>query len=246
MNQVALAYYFPVNCPDDFGPSIKRWAETLTQFNPGFGHDLHLFYSNGDFSQNHVEMFRGLEYEPHPCPGDGWDIGAYQFAAQSLAAYPLVVMMNTRVHFNRAGWLARLMVARGQHFDENGLYGLSSSYERSPFTEMKRSEHIRTACFATNPKTFSRYPHKIDSRVKGFLCESGVWNLSHWYADAGYLVVMVTWDGVYSKDDWRKPSNIFRRGDQSNLLVCDRHTDLYLKASPGERVSLERCADGFI
>jgi hypothetical protein len=39
--------------------------------------------------------------------------------------------------------------------------------------------------------------------------------------------MMVTWDGEWRRKDWRTPQNIFRRGDQSNLLVCDHHTEIY-------------------
>jgi hypothetical protein len=43
---------------------------------------------------------------------------------------------------------------------------------------------------------------------------------------------------------WRKPENIFRRGDQSNLLVWDRHTEIFAKASEEERAKLAKLSDG--
>jgi hypothetical protein len=44
--------------------------------------------------------------------------------------------------------------------------------------------------------------------------------------------------------DWRKPPNIFRRGDQSNCLLFDHHCDTYAAASQEERARLEAMADG--
>jgi hypothetical protein len=54
----------------------------------------------------------------------------------------------------------------------------------------------------------------------------------------------VTWDGDYDLPEWRKPDNIFRRGDQSNLIVRDRHADAYeVSTEAGKRV-LEVLANG--
>jgi hypothetical protein len=55
---------------------------------------------------------------------------------------------------------------------------------------------------------------------------------------------MVTWDGVYPKSDWRSPVNIFRRGDQTNLIAWDKHSKAYAQATPGQRKELENQADG--
>lgn len=176
--------------------------------------------------------------------GPGWDIGTYQWQARVLQQYQWVVFMNARTHFHKEGWLARLVAAITDNFHPNALYGLSASYERCPIrTKEKINPHIRTAAFCTNPKTFSRYPYRVDTRDKGFLFESGRWNFSVWYADMGYPVWFVTWDGIWGKADWRNPPNIFRRGTQKNLLVWDRHTKAYNEASPEMRLHMEMNAD---
>lgn len=74
--------------------------------------------------------------------------------------------------------------------------------------------------------------------------ESGAWNFSKWYEDMGYQVWMVTWDGMYARADWRTPENVFRKGDQSNLLVSDRHTALYAEADANTKAYLKKQADG--
>lgn len=249
MNEVALVYCFPLDDLQTFASCAERWANTRRRYDPAYPHDLHIAFCNGNPSQAHKDVFSGIPFTAHNIHSTGWDIGTYQVMSKRLVGYEFVVFMNARGHFWRSGWLARLMAARAERFDPNGLYGPSTSYEwcylGKPPTKGP-TPHIRTACFGTNPKTFNRYPYAINSREHGFRFESGMWNFSQWYEDMGYTVLMVTWDGVYEKKDWRKPPNIFRRGDQSNLLVCDRHTEIYLNARADERKKLEASANGII
>lgn len=71
-------------------------------------------------------------------------------------------------------------------------------------------------------------------------CQGG---FTDWCVKRGYPVRMVTEAETYEPKDWRKPANIFRRGDQSNCLVWDRHTDIYARANLEEKHGLERAAD---
>ena len=73
--------------------------------------------------------------------------------------------------------------------------------------------------------------------------ESGANSITSWADRAGYPTVLVTVDGRYFKGNWRKPANIFRRGDQSNMLIHDRHTQLLENASPEEKRKLSLDAD---
>jgi hypothetical protein len=50
--------------------------------------------------------------------------------------------------------------------------------------------------------------------------------------------VLVTWDGFYLRDEWRKAPNIFRRGDQSNCLMFDRHHEIYEASTPQQKIRL--------
>jgi hypothetical protein len=127
--------------------------------------------------------------------------------------------------------LKRFVEARKQ-FGE-GLYGSAGSFEVSP--------HIRCCFFGCNPKIFNEYPHEIGTREKTFQFECGRLNFTRWFKGKAF---MVTWDGVYEQPDWRKPPNIFRRGDQSNLIAWDKHSKVYASASPRGKKILERQADG--
>lgn len=248
-NNPALVYCYPLDDLPTFTPCAIRWTETYHKFHPGWGHDIHIAFSNGAIKKEHKRLFQGIHFKAHNFQGGGWDIGTYQWMSARLAGdYDFVVFMNARAHFWKEGWLRRLMEAREEKFDPNGLYGPSASFERCPLKwpliRTGKDPHIRTATFATNPKTFNRYPFLVDSREKGFMFESGQWNFSKWYEDMGYQVWMVTWDGMYAKADWRTPQNVFRKGDQSNLLVCDRHTEMFATGDEQTRIALTKNADG--
>ena len=57
---------------------------------------------------------------------------------------------------------------------------------------------------------------------------------------------VVTWDGVYGESEWRIPENIFRRGDQSNSLLFDRHFDLYEATDSEGKLLHASMADGSV
>ena len=87
------------------------------------------------------------------------------------------------------------------------------------------------------------YPYLIDSRLKCVHFESSRLNFSLWAIANMFPVILVTAREQCRIQHWRTPSNIFRRGDQTNCLVWDRHTDIYANASPEEKIVLERQAD---
>lgn len=239
-----IVYCCGLDAPDEFKPSALRWANTWRQFPPNHPHHLKVVWCNGSPDASFREIFTGIEYEDFNYSGSIWDISTYQVVSRYLCEYDLVVFMNARTHFNRYGWLARLMAGISKRYHPNALYGCSTSYEQCPHLGQPPNPHVRTACFATSPSTFNRYPYVINDRLESFRFESGAWNFMQWYEDMGYPVWMVTWSGEYLKSQWRKVPNVFRSGDQSDLLVCDRHTDIYLKTDPVNREHLRRLADG--
>ncbi len=176
--------------------------------------------------------------------GAGWDLGAYQEIVRGLDC-DLVMCLATPVHFHQDDWLVPMVKAFNRHGD--GVYG--------PMASRENSEHIRTGAFAITPCAMRAYPNLIDSREKCFRFESGFtsqggmfedgeWNITNWAEATGRVALMVTRSGCHSRKHWRSPQNIFRRGDQSNCLVWDRHCDIYNDATPEMKRTLERLADG--
>lgn len=238
--KVALIYPYVVPKADVYRPDFQRFIDTYNRFPAGIEHDLFLMLCNGcRFAGEDLAYVDG---DSTPCyfgpeyHGEGCDIGAHQHMANSLEPdYDFMVCCSSQVHFHRAGWLTRMVDAR-EKFGP-GLYGGMGSYEQ-------KRPHIRTCFYGTDPKLFRGYPEVVNSRVKSLQFESQPNNFMGWLQGQGMTGYMVAWDGVYGPESFRKPPNVFRRGDQSNCLVWDRHTAIYASDTPEQRAITEALADG--
>lgn len=220
--------------PEYYRPWSERFIASYRNFKGNAPHELVVMSCGGPVNDATRAMFpeavRFLEYR-----GGGWDIGAMQSAAHQLRdAFDYVIAIATPVYFWKPGFIERMIQARERHGD--GIFGPTASYENRP--------HIRTCCWAFSPHTFCQYPHLIDTRDRTFRAESGDLSITFWYKDRGQPQLLVTANGEYAMKDWRRLPNIFRRGNQSNCLVRDRHTDLYEEAEPVKRQELAALADG--
>lgn len=236
--KVALLYPYICNKADHYRPDLNRFLDTLDQFPAGHPFDLFIEMCGGQVYQG--EDGARLEDAYHSMPdyfGDGWDIGAHQHAANCLPPeYDFMICCCAHTFFHREGWLERMVWARETY--GAGLYGAMASNENNP--------HIRTCFFGFDPFILRGYPNVINSRDRSLAFESGPFPMGFtpWVASQCLAVKMVAWDGIYGPGDWRKPDNIFRRGDQSNCLVWDRHTWLYRDASPEQKAATEAGANG--
>jgi hypothetical protein len=223
--------------PDWYAPYTKRFVDSYLKYPAGIEHELIICFCGGDPSIGMMELFDPIATSYASYRGPGWDIGAYQTVSERLDA-DLAMFMAAPVNFIRADWLAPFKEAREVY--GNGLYGPQASYENYP--------HIRTGCFACPPLLFNTYPHKIDSREKCCWFESGggnpSWNFTGWMLANGYEARMVLPGRCCKLQAWRDPPNIFRRGDQSNLLIWDRHNDIYRESSLERQRILEKQANG--
>jgi hypothetical protein len=210
----------------------REFVETYLQFPPGIEHELVVGTVGGDANAwaRSREIFGRLNCLFKSEPPEGWDITHHQSIAKTLDC-DFAVFCTSRTYFWRAGWLKRLVEARLQLGE--GLYGSVGSYEVNP--------HIRTVLFGCNPQALRDFPHLVDTRQKAGWFEAGKWNFTGRFNGRAY---MVTWNNVYLQPDWRTPPNIFRRGDQSNMLAWDKHSKIYAEASPAQKKELEKQADG--
>lgn len=232
--------------PEFYQPYHKRFIASYHEFQSGCPHVLRPVFcvpNPVDFTDA-IEMYRfelleSFAFEVY-C-GNGWDLGCHQSIASGLDC-DIAVCLVTPTHFRENNWLLPIVEAFEKYGD--GLYGTSASYQNTP--------HIRTGCFAFSPATMRQYPHVIDSREKSFYFESGQsphkieadWCFTNWMMAQDKPVKLVTREACYDMPDWRKPNNIFRRGDQSNALAWDRHFDIYNDAPSEERMILENLANG--
>lgn len=221
-----------VNKPEQYRHSEQRLLDSYLKFVAGCDHDLVIIDRCGD-SPDDVPQARHMRYD-----GGGWDCGAWQFAGRSISA-DLLVCLNSSTCIIGDGWLQRFVEAAEAHGE--GLYGPLASYEINP--------HIRTPCMAFQPHIICQYPAQVMDREDTYRFEvfgfAGTCpNFTMWVRSKGWQTRLVTWDGCYDLPDWRKPDNVFRRGDQSNLIVRDRHADAYEVSDEAGKRTLERLADG--
>lgn len=211
----------------------SRWQNTYLKFMPEIEHELIVVDSDMPESrQSPIDRFISKRFV---YDGGGWDCGIWQFVGKKVET-DLLVCCNTSTYFERSGWLERLVDAASKH--GKGLYGPMGSLNYYP--------HIRTPCMVFQPDVITGFPWLVKSRDQtyAFECLAGRENFTLWCVDRGFVVKQVTWDGEQSIEDWRKPDNVFWKGDQSNVVVKDRHANRYDTGTEESRLQLNREANG--
>lgn len=211
----------------------REFIETYKAFPPEYSHNT-VVVCQGKPATNLVRgLFRilpNLKYFEHD--DSGWDIGGYIAAAHTISD-DCVVCLGGSSYFQRRGWLKRVAESWKNH--GLGFYGATPTYEVSP--------HLCTSGFWCSPEILKAYPVKVTNRLTRYDFEHGpnaCWKMS---AHNGLPVKLVTWDGEFDWQDWRKPDNIYRRGDQSNALMYWHHYSDFEKASPQAKVTMTTHSD---
>lgn len=230
--KVTVVFVRVVSKPE-YDHGTQRWLDSYLRFFSSYPHDLVIINRYADPTDNLFGTAKQIRYD-----GGGWDCGAWQFAGKNIET-DLLVCFNSSTYITGDGWLNRFVEAVGAHGE--GLYGPLTSYEIVP--------HVRTPCMIFQPKIINDYPKEVTSRESTYRFESmgfpdGTPNFTQWTRNKGFKTMLVTWDGVYDQPEWRTPPNIFRRGDQSNLIVKDRHCSAYEVSDEEGKKTLERLADG--
>lgn len=225
----------------DYREGERRWMRSYLAHRPTIPHELVV-----------IEQFAGEDnrdeegdalFNPYTTIilryGDGgWDCGAWQFAAKNIDA-PMLLCFNSTTQIRGDGWLERFVDAFETHGE--GLYGPMASLEVAP--------HIRTPCMAFSPRVMNEYTGQVHDRQATYQFESmgfdgGIPNVSLYTRQQGRPVKMVTWSGVYDLMDCRVPPNVFRSGDQSDLIVWDKHAEAYASSDAAGKAYLELLVKG--
>lgn len=231
--KLGIVYVCPVvNWPLHEG-SVRRFVSTYATFPAEWPHQLLVVCNGGQPNADVLRLFadKNPNYLHHD--NSGWDIGAFRTAALSEES-DLTLFLGANSYFRRAGWLRRLMDAYGEFGP--GLYGPSASFEIAP--------HIRSTAFMCDPGLVSDWSGKISEPEDRHHFEVGANSLTAMAKRRGLPCILVTWDGFYTRAQWRKAPNIYRRGDQSNCLIFDRHHDIYEASTPNQKIRLAGIADG--
>lgn len=225
-----------------FTPFARRWVDTYKKFSVGHPHRIVVVFGidnhTDDATEEDKAIFEGLPCDFITYRGGGIDCGSAQFASQYITS-EFMVGMTSRVYFHREGALRRLVEAFTKH--GGGLVGSTGSYEACPVPPRTfPNPHLRTVWYGMSPLKFRKFPYEIKSREDAHHFEAGNWNVTRWFLEHGWPVRAVTWDKTYGVDEFRHPelANGFRRGDQSDCLVWDRHTAIYDAADNAKKREL--------
>lgn len=219
----AIVIPVPLDVWDTYRPTVQRFCDTMRQFSPGAPFTLFAMCCRSDPDSEVREIFHGIPTEFARYDGTGCDIGSHQHAAFQLGD-AFQVSVSTRTYFHREGWLAKMLEAH-DYFGP-GLFGTAVSRETGVL-------HFRTHCYGMESGYFRRYPYLVNSRNQTFAFEHGAFNhpvgsLLNWAKSQGDMAVAcVYWDGAWREHEWFNRPDIFRTSSQSNLLVWDRHTELF-------------------
>lgn len=243
-----LVYIYALDGAEGYCEMAHRFISTYRKFPPGHDHDTVIVCNGREPSLEAMQILGGLPnatFFPHD--DSGQDIGGYIAACKTLPGR-VVLCCGGSVYFHRAGWLARMMDVWNRHGP--GFYGSQSSYEVTP--------HLNTTGFWCPSGLLSSYPYPVVTKEDRYNFEHGKANLSQnidrpdlrtsraiWRIAnrSGMPVRFVTWDGEYEWWDWRKPPEIFRRGEQRNLLLWWKLTDHYWESPLAHQRIFARGAD---
>lgn len=217
--KVAVVY---IHVPLD-PPHVKlarRFVDTYTHHPPLYPHEF-IVVCNGSPPNDRtkdifgpIQQTRFLEHDD-----SGWDIGAYQKAAQEVPC-DLMVFLGGSAHFRRSGWLARMATV----FIELGdaIYG---SMGNTGVPTNGVYPHVRTTGFWMPPTLLNAYPVRVTRREMRYEFEHGKTCLTGWITKQNLKAWIVSWDSVYPLQLCNTIPNGFHQGDQSALLTRDRLTE---------------------
>lgn len=208
-----------------------RFVDRLTTFRGPVDFKFTVICNGPEFDGH--DLFAPVgNYQVFHHDDSGWDIGGY-IAFSKVCSDDLLYCMGGTSYIQNPVWLERMLEAWSVHGP--GVFGSLATYEIRP--------HLNTSGFVTHPSLLAAYPATVITKQHRYEFEHGYGSFWMMASRLGFPVLHVTRCGEYAWHDWRLPKNIYRRGDQSNLLTLFRHTDNYAAAGPADKRGMELMAD---
>jgi len=211
----------------------REFIRTYTEYKPLYSHKTIVVCQRQEpdaFTKEFAVWLQAPSFYVHD--DSGWDIGAFIAVAKQVDTAAMVCFGGS-AFFQRAGWMKRMAEAWKKHGP--GFYGCTGTFEVSP--------HLNTSGFWCPPGILTSYPTKVETKPQRYEFEHGgaaCWKIA---AANGFPAKLVTWDEELDWPDWRKPANIFRRGDQSNCLAGWHHFKKYEAAPDNVKRAMEINSD---
>lgn len=225
---VKIVLPLPLDNWSTFDPFIHRFIDTFKEHQPGHSYLLIAVGNNATVPDDVRSWFDGINTRFIRYDGQGYNLGSAQAALSVCFDHDFMICMSSRCYFHKPNWLFHYVSARREFGP--GLYGVGSF-------EQKR--HIRLCAFGIDANIFRCNPNQVTTPDEGHRLEVQDWCLTDFVEDIGGSVIQASFAGAHEEKDWRTPDNIFRRGDQSNLLVFDKWSDHYREVDAAFKAELE-------
>lgn len=212
--KTTLVYVYP-----HLGPShdalARRFVESCLRF-PAVGIQFLIVVNGGDFNNRHYEeIFHPLDCLFLKNDNAGYDIGAFQVAAQAIGkSADLMIFCGSSTYIRRPDWATRIRDSFKKHGDT--LFGVMGHRGGSV------SPHIRTTGFWMTPRLMNSYPYWINAAEHRYGFEHGVNCLTSWVIANGKTPLVVSATGEYPMALWDRVPGGYHVNDQSGLLMGDR------------------------
>lgn len=175
-------------------------------------------------------------------PDDLFDLGAYRIAAEVLKNRTLL-LFNSYTRLLAGNWM-ELYFSGFSALGEKALLGATGSWETHGNNPPFPNPHIRTNAFMIERDILLSLKLPVVTKRDCNQFEAGPHGLTRHILSIGGKVGVVGRDGaVYGPDTWPQ-ANIFRSGNQQNLLAADNRTQDYQTSSGFRRRKLAKMAWG--
>lgn len=218
---VVVVYVYPGNDARNYESYVMRFLESYHSYPAGHPHQSvvvipkHLHRTETLCLFSVMENLILLEHD-----NSGWDIGAFQLAAQTFPQADLMLFFGTTTWIKGFGWLRRVVESFEKHGD--ALYGAMGNRGN---TRIGVYPHIRTTGFWVRPEHMNQYPVRILRPEQRYPFEHGKDSFTQFMFQSGKRAFVVSWTSEYEMENWDSIPNGYHRGDQTNMLFGDRHSD---------------------
>lgn len=228
--------YLARGADDDRSFAFNRFLASYRACPAGHKHKLYIVYK-GFSSQvaldNAREQFAGLGAATIEITDDGFDIGAYLAAADTISE-DVICFLNTNSEILSANWLLKLAINLAQ--PKIGMVGATGSFESlsgmDPRFAIFPNVHLRSNAFMIRRQLLLEIAGEMQfsQKLDAYLFESGPQSLTNEVLRRGLDVQIVGRNGRGYPPRWWPRSETFRRLTQENLLVADNQTRQYMDA----------------
>lgn len=246
---------------------FREFIRSYRAHRAGADHELVLLCKGFEGSELNLEWLDVLgttSASPIFRPDTGMDISSYFEVAETLD-HRYLCFVNTWSQILADDWLAKLYhhvgapgvglvgatgawfslyTANVIHFRQQSEQNVESIEDESQFDMMRPyfpsfpNPYVRSNGFLIERSLFSSLRGTGETKIEALLFEMGADSMTRQVRERDLKALVVGRDGLaYEPEAW-PASRTFRSGDQENLLVADKRTEMYASAKGLERESL--------